>query len=197
MQNVLAETVLLQDTARLLKRALVKLHPHVFFGVQSVEYLGGVALEVVWMDGPAYPLVNDIAQGFVGSSYDPMLDVKIRHHSWLAACGLAMKASSEGPPPCRSSRLVAFPVDYVHSRRIVSDVAVRSFKARWRVLSENARAIVLHDTEAWRIAAEQPLIWRYDEELTIFGREAEKVFLAMVNHCSFSPAGAVEACLAA
>ncbi len=84
------------DTAKLVRVALKSGFPGIRFSVRTNTYGGGASIDVDWVDGPAYKLVEGVALQFAGSRFDGMIDMKVTVQHWLLPDGTATAASDEG-----------------------------------------------------------------------------------------------------
>lgn len=121
------------DTAKLVRVALKRGFPGTRFSVRTNTYAGGASIDVDWVDGPAYKLVEGVARQFAGSRFDGMIDMKVTVQHWLLPDGTATVASNEGTEgaggavpaarewmPHPDARLVRFSADFIFPRRRTS-----------------------------------------------------------------------------
>lgn len=75
----MTRTISATDTAKLVRAALKAAFPRARFSVRTLSSRGGAAINVSWMDGPAYDAVAAVARDYEGASFDARIDLKSHH----------------------------------------------------------------------------------------------------------------------
>lgn len=125
------------DTAKLVRAALKKAFPAVKFSVRSRSYSGGASIDVGWTDGPTKKEVDAVIDGFSGSGFDGMQDLKYSYSHWLLPDGTTVVAQSfhnldggvrnEKPHP--DATLVHFGADFIFANRSLSPALMKAAAA--------------------------------------------------------------------
>ena len=118
------------ETAKCIRKALKAAFPRTKFSVRSHTYSMGASIDVGWTDGPTEAEVRRVTNGFEGSNFDGMIDMKTHHDSWLEADGTAHVAHGSGTEGSRGvipatmgsrrtadAKLVSFGADFVFTNR--------------------------------------------------------------------------------
>ncbi len=116
------------ETAKLIRPVLAKNFPGIKFSVRSSTYSMGASIDVSWDMGPTTKEVDKFVDGFAGSSFDGMNDLKSYQDCWLLPDGTAQLAYrpdscggsipgfvSDTPHP--NAELVSFGADSVQTNR--------------------------------------------------------------------------------
>ncbi|WP_061498091.1 LPD29 domain-containing protein [Acetobacter malorum] len=135
MSNV--ETLTSKETTAMLRKALKAIYPGVKFSVRSDRSSMSSSVRISWEDGPTTKEVEEVANGYEGSSFDGMIDMRYNRDSWLAPDGRAYFAGTKGttgsmgvvppceePAPVKGCRRVRFCLDSVFCSRKYSRAAI-------------------------------------------------------------------------
>lgn len=138
-----AEHLTTAETAKLVRKALVKAFPSYTFRVRSDVYAGGSSIRVSWYDGPPEPVVESVVKCYAGGRFDGMIDMAYNVQHWLEPDGTAYLADSPGTqgsrgidpeyigdPQSPNARLVYFGADYVFADRHLTPEAEALIKRK-------------------------------------------------------------------
>lgn len=128
------------ETAKLVRLALAKNFPNTKFSVRSESYSGGASINISWTDGERAKVVEAVAKGFEGRSFDGMNDLATCQDSWLLPDGeadLAYRPESYGgskpgfvsDAPHPEAELVHFGANYVFCNRHITNFDEREAEA--------------------------------------------------------------------
>lgn len=115
----------LNDTNKLIRKALKEAFPGVKFSVRGKSYSGGASTDIRWTNGPTQDQVDPIAQQFRGAYFDGMIDMQSSVYHEV------------------DGEQVRYGADYIFCQRHHSPEFVENLEAAWGTMTSGDRCAFL------------------------------------------------------